>query len=104
MTAVHSGAAEAGPIVIFRSVNRDGATFALDRRSLARLREKFGDAVHSRTRLFVSHETEADLEAVHGSIAGQVVLMLTGLSEERLAEIGGVRFRDPVTEVDLPRS
>jgi hypothetical protein len=45
------------PFVIYRGVNRDGETFALDPRAGARLREALGPAAHVRSRLFMAHET-----------------------------------------------
>ena len=92
------------PIVIHRSVNRDGETYALEPRSLDRLRKEFGAQVHSRPRVFIAHETRADYEHVNDAVVQQVVQLLTGLSEERLRPLGGVTFRDPVTERDLPRA
>src|SRR5262245_6170233 len=92
--------AESGPIVIYRSANRDGATFALEPGSLRRLRAAFGPAVHARPRVFIAHETPADYEHVQGAIVPHVVRLLTGLSEERLQPLGGVTFRDPVTDQD----
>jgi hypothetical protein len=98
--------AEAGssPIVIFRSVNRDGETYALDPRSLDRLRDKLGTEAHVRTRIFLAHETSADYQDAHGPIAAQVIQLLTGVTEDRLASIGGVVFRDPITDQTLPRA
>lgn len=104
MSTVEPSEDEADPIVIHRSVNRDGATFALDRRSLRRIQAAFGSAARFRARLFITHEGAADFKAVQGAIAPQVVLLLTGLSEERLQELGGVIFLDPVTEEELPRT
>ncbi|HEX2872814.1 MAG TPA: hypothetical protein VHP33_16240 [Polyangiaceae bacterium] len=92
------------PIIIHRSVNRDGETFALGPGSLDRLRREFGQAVHPRPRVFIAHETKADYEHVHGDIAGQVIQILTGVADERLRGLGGVTFRDPVTEQDLQRA
>jgi len=43
-------------------------------------------------------------EEVHGGIAKQIIQLLTGLSEERIHPLGGVIFRDPVTERNLPRT
>ena len=96
-------AAPALPFVIFRSVNRDGETYALEPLSLDRLKRKLGAAVHARPRVFIAHETKADYEHVHGAIVPQIVQLLTGLSEDRLRPLGGVTFRDAVTEQDLPR-
>lgn len=92
------------PIVVFRSVNRDGETYALEPRSLDRLRKEFGSAVHARPRVFIAHETRADYEHIRGAVAQQIIQLLTGLSEERLRLLGGVIFRDPVTEQDLQRA
>ncbi|MGH7268902.1 MAG: hypothetical protein ACREJ3_00600 [Polyangiaceae bacterium] len=92
------------PIVIYRSVNRDGETYALEPGSLDRLRKKLGAAVHVRPRVFIAHETKADYEHVHVDVAQQVVQLLTGISEERLRPLGGVTFRDPATERELARA
>lgn len=93
-----------GPVVILRSVSRDGETYALAPGSLEILRARFGDIVHTRARVFISHETRADYEHVHAAVAPQVVMLLTGLSEETLSAVGGVQFRDAVTERELPRA
>jgi hypothetical protein len=92
------------PIIIDRSSNRDGATFAVDSRSLKRLRAAFGPALHLRDRIFLTHETPAELNLVPEAIAPHIVRLLTGLTEEQLKPLGGVLFRDPVTEKALPRT
>ncbi len=91
------------PLVIFRGVDRDGATYALEPRSLERLRKELGSAVHVRPRVFIAHETKADYEHVQGAIAPQIIQLLTGLTEEQLIPLGGVTFREAVTEQELPR-
>jgi hypothetical protein len=103
MSTAQPVAAEPVPVVIHRSVNRDGETYAVEARSLKRVRAAFGSAAHVRPRIFIAHETLADYEHVHGAVAPQIVMLLTGLSEEQLGPLGGVIFRDPVTERDLPR-
>src|ERR1019366_1214648 len=92
------------PIVIYRSVNRDGETYAMESRSLQRLREALGSAVHAHPRVFIAHETRADYEAVPGGIVQQAIKLLTGVSEPRLRPFGGVSYRDPVPERDLRRA
>ena len=90
------------PIVIHRSVNRDGETYALEPLSLERLQSELGPAVHARSRVFIAHETKADYEHVHGAIAPQVIQILTGISPARLERtFGGVVFRDAVTDKKL---
>jgi hypothetical protein len=98
--------AEAGhhePFVIYRSVNRDGETYALEPRSLERLRAKLGGQVHARPRVFIAHEAKSDDSAMIGDISSQIILILSGIPEERLRELGGVIFQDPVTEQVVPR-
>lgn len=90
-------------IVIYRTANRDGETFALEPRSLTHLRREFGERLHLSPRVFVAHETRADYEHVHGRIVPQIVLLLTGLSEDELRSHGRVIFVDPVTEQELAR-
>jgi hypothetical protein len=92
------------PIIIYRSVNRDGQTFALDPLSRMRLRETLGDAVHMHPRVFIAHETAADYARVRADLAAQLIPLLTGVSEIRLIEFGGVSFRDPATEAELQLS
>lgn len=104
MTAVQPGTRKQPPIIVYRSTNRNGATYSIERESLARIQKKFGDKVHPRDRLFLTHEDEADYRAVRTAIMGQIIMLLTGLSEERLSSVGSVSFRDPVTEKELPRA
>lgn len=101
MSSVEPAEAENAPIVIYRSVNRDGATFALAPGSLARLRQRFGGAVRAHPRIFIAHETRDDYKHLNASIVPQIVSLLTGLSVDHLKSLGGVTFRDPVTDRDL---
>jgi hypothetical protein len=89
------------PIIIYRSVNRNGQTFALDPLSRKRLRGRFGDSVHLYPRVFIAHEALDNHEQLHADLATQVVQLLTGMSESKLADFGGVSFRDPVTDQEL---
>ena len=87
------------PIIIYRSVDRDGQTFALKPNSEERLREQFKDTIRISPRVFIAHETNEDYERIHGSIVPQIITLLTGLSRERLeTEFGSVEFRNPETE------
>jgi hypothetical protein len=71
---------------------------------LERLRKGLGTELHARPRIFIAHETRADHEHIHVVVAQQIIQLLTGVTEERLRPLGGVTFRDPVTERDLPRA
>lgn len=87
-------------LVVHQSVDREGSTFALSAAAKAAIREKFGDAVNVAPRIFIAHDTRAAFEALHGDLAKHIIALLTGVNVERLAELGPVRFLDPVT--DLP--
>jgi hypothetical protein len=91
------------PIIIYRSVNRDGQTFALEPLSLDRLCQSFGSEAHVHPVVFIAHETAADHDQLHGGIVAQVIRLLTGVSEAMLASFGGVSLRDPVTDEELER-
>ena len=92
------------PIVIYRGANRDGETFALEPRSLDGLKHEFGESVPSTSRVFIGHDTRYDYETIHGNVVPQVVILLTGVPEERLSQLGGVVFRDPATDRELRRT
>jgi hypothetical protein len=89
------------PIVIYCASNREGMTFALKPASREQLEAKFGPEARLRSRIFIGHETRGHNDAIHGTFASQVVQLLTGLSEERLKELGDVVFRDSQTDTDL---
>jgi len=92
------------PIIIYRSVDRDGQTFSLEPLSLDRVRERFGEQVHVRPLVFIAHETSANDNGLAADLIAQVVQLLAGVSEAKLAELGGVSLRDPGTDEELERS
>ena len=89
------------PIIIYRDTDRDGATYTLSAESARRIREAF-PGVHIPPRIFIAHETRADYETIHGTMRGQIVLLLTGLSEAQLSRLGpvryGIRYRKRILE------
>ena len=89
------------PLVVYQSADREGSTFSLSPESRRTLKQRFGESVHPRRRIFIAHSTNEDFNRLHDSLWRQIVLLLTGLQEDRLAEVGRVEFRDPVTEQPL---
>jgi hypothetical protein len=72
----------------------DGATFRLSPRTQAQLAaRKLGNPLASS--LFVTFATKEAFERIHGPMLTQIVKMLTGLTEEQIADLGGFRFVDP---------
>lgn len=92
------------PIIIYRTLNRDGQTFAIEPLSLERLRRSLGDEVHVRPVVFVAHESSSDYDQLDGDVVAQVIRLLTGVAEATLAPLGGVSLRDPITDDELDRS
>ena len=91
------------PIVIYESSNRAGTTFALSPHTEMALERKLGDTFKPAPRIFIAHATKDDTERLHVRLWRQILMLLTGLPEDRLAELGKVEFRDAVTEKLIAR-
>lgn len=89
------------PLIIHVNVDGTGITFSLGLSARRRLERDFG--VHASPRVFVGHETRAAFEEIHGPMLRQLVLVLTGVDEDRLRDVGPIEFREPVTERLLKR-
>jgi hypothetical protein len=89
---------DGGRIVIYQSTDREGSTFSLSPETKRALQERFGDKFHLSPRIFIAHSTRDDLERLHGSLAKQLVALLTGFDDELLARVGDLEFRNPVTD------
>lgn len=91
-------------IVIYQSTDREGSTFALSPETKRALQERFGDKLHASPRIFIAHgapeapSTRDDLKRLHGSLAKQLIALLTGFEHDLLAQLGDFEFRDPVTD------
>lgn len=90
-----------GPIKI--QVNRSirGATYGLDGDSRRAIQAHF-PGLHAAPSVYVAFETEEDFERIHGKIWRPIALVLTGLPESKLEELGVVLF-DAVTQAELAR-
>lgn len=82
-------------IVVYQCTDREGSTFSLSPNARCILQERFGDRIHFAPRIFIAHGTR-DFDRLHGSLAKQLVALLTGLGEEHVAQVA-VEFQDPVT-------
>lgn len=91
-------------IVVHQSTNREGSTFALSPEARRMLQQRFGAKFHGSPRIFIAHDIRDDRddrERLHGRLAKQLVMLLTGLDDQSLAQIGDIEFRDPVTDQRL---
>lgn len=87
---------ELAPLVVAVSDDRSGTTFSLALAARRALEGRYH--VHPSPRLFVGHETRSEFENVHGPMLRQILLILTGLSEQQLRELGRAEFREAVSE------
>ena len=72
----------------------DGHTFMLEPKGMTLLQGRYPGA-HIVKKVFISHDTRLDFEAIHGTILHQVISLLVGMSPERIADDGiAVAFRD----------
>lgn len=84
-----------GPIEILVSRRSDGCTYSLSPTSRKLIRRAAPDAYLAPI-VFIASQTPNDFETTQGPIWGQVANILTGLSEEQLAHLGGYSVIDPV--------
>lgn len=90
---------EAEPIIVWVGRTSDYATFVLHPWTLRDLEREFPGA--QRWYQVTIKRKDADLEELGESVQAHVAGLLTGLSGERLAALGDVRFVNPVDESTL---
>jgi hypothetical protein len=81
-------------IVIDVGEQMDGATFRLSPKTRVFLSSRFKN-LRPPTSVFVSNEVRSDFERYYGPLREQLVMILTGLRESDLQEVGEVEFVDP---------
>lgn len=87
---------------IYVSRSRDGDGYEVDARSRRWLREQFPD-VRMVPQLTLSHDTRREAEPQLRDIWAQIVMLLVGVSAERLADLGiqRISFLDPATNAEV---
>jgi len=85
------------------SKKSDGFVFQLDPDVRKAIRET-GSPVAPARKLFVTYETYDDFGREYGPVFDHVALAMTGLPKEKLAEFGGVRFIDALSDRTIYRS
>jgi hypothetical protein len=86
------------PVEIAVSRRSDGYTYGLHPNSQMLIRQRFPNA-RMVPSVFIGSETQASFERDHPeSIWDHVVMILTGLNEEQLNELGGYRVYDPESD------
>jgi hypothetical protein len=62
------------------------------------LEKRFGDKLHVAPRIFIAHATRDTYKRLHGSLASQLLALLTGFDSETLEQLGDLELRDAVTD------
>ena len=88
------------PLIIQIGRQRDGCTYQLHPSSRARLRKVFPD-IRPIPSVFIGYETKSDFETLHGPLWPQIATMLTGLPEEKIEHLGGIKIFDPTEEIEV---
>jgi len=88
------------PIEIYIGRQGDGCTYQLHPKSRKRIMEHY-PSIDPASRLFVGYPTKNEFEKIHGPILKHVVMVITGLSEEQINELGGFSIYDPVSEKEI---
>jgi len=83
-------------VVVNVGVQTDGVTYRLHPKSAQRLRAAF-PGVTAALSVFVGHATHADFRSVHGPVWPQVLMILVGVSVDRLAALGRLVFWNTTT-------
>jgi len=81
-------------IVIEVGRQMDGATFRLSPKTRVFLSSRFKD-LPPPSSVFVSHETAFDFDRYYGGLGEQLAMILTGLGESELKNLGGFEFVTP---------
>jgi hypothetical protein len=79
------------PLVIRETPTAEGTMFHLDPKSQARVMHHFPNAKLAGEVLF-PRQMRSDYEQQHGPVWNQVIIILTGIPEEAIDRLGGVRI------------
>ncbi|MFY9820235.1 MAG: hypothetical protein WAM82_02565 [Thermoanaerobaculia bacterium] len=82
------------PIVIEVGKQMNGATFRLSPKTEAMLASRIPNWSPASS-IFVSFDTQWDFDRLHGPMWTQIAMLLTGLSEEQIQDLGGFVFMTP---------
>ncbi len=75
----------------------NGATFQLSPQTRAMLTARESAQLPASS-VFVAFDTSGPLDERHGPMWAHIVMLLTGLTEDQIAELGGYSFVSPADE------
>jgi hypothetical protein len=85
------------PLEIYVGWQQDGGVYGLEPLSKRAIQEAFPQAV-IHPLIMIGHDRSADIDRFHRPHWEQMAQMLTGLTAEQIARLGGVRIYDPEAE------
>lgn len=107
-------------LVVYQSTDREGSTFSLSPAARRMLEARFGERLHASPRIFIAHPIAHPVGAApvgaapapsrpagdppgrwHGRRVQHLVVLLTGLDDQDLAQAGEIELRDAVTDQRL---
>jgi hypothetical protein len=88
------------PIVVDVGKQMNGATFLLDYRTEAMLSAQIPGWAPPSDRVFLGFDKPWDWERIQGPMWTQIVMLLTGLSEKQIRDLGGFVFIMPSGKED----
>lgn len=88
-------------IVVDVGKQSNGATFRLNHRTKSMLTSCIPGWSPPSDSLFVAADRQWDYERMHGPMWAQIVMLLTGLNEEQVRDLGGFRFVSPADDDEV---
>ena len=93
----HEESGPLAPLTILSIPVRNGTVFKLEANSQARIMQHYPNArlrgeVEEPKPVSFPHDVREDFERQHGSVWDQVIILLTGIPEEAIDRLGGIRI------------
>jgi hypothetical protein len=88
---------EVDQVIVYRSADKSGRTFALSPQTKNALKEKT-EGKQKYLRVFIANEEGDEVQEEAPHIIRAVFRLLTGLSKEEAESLGPIEVRDPVKE------
>jgi hypothetical protein len=84
-------------LLVVLGIQHDGGVYGLDFRSHDRIKQAFPEAAPL-PMIMLGRDCAADFDRIHPPLWERMVLLLTGLTREQIAELGGVTIYDADNE------
>jgi hypothetical protein len=82
-------------IIVHVGRQRDGATFVLSPHTRVMLSSRWPEHSPAAASVFVSYASQEGFKRLHDPMWSQIVMLLTGLTEEQIRKSGGFAIVDP---------